>query len=316
MEDYVGSTTLVPPQRLKELGQKSDLKGWTQVLSHLGILAVSTLLLFVTWGSFWSIPLFVIQGVLLNFLYAGAHELSHWTVFKTRGLNDFFGRVLGFLIFVPRDSDRFEHFQHHRHTQNRALDGELQGRPAYTMRTYIFLLSGIGYWKEYFKLIFVDSIRAETAEYLSEPQKARVLKETRIMFALYGMLALLSIFLNSWILIQLWIGPLLTTKVLHNFQNITEHTGMPYVPEILENTRTIKANALIKWLAWNMPYHTAHHVYPAIPFHSLPELHEDIVQGLGREPETISYLHFQVQMFKKLVKDGHSDYSGQPIANY
>ena len=26
----------------------------------------------------------------------------------------------------------------------------------------------------------------------------------------------------------------------------------------------------MRWLAWNMPYHTAHHAYPALPFHALP----------------------------------------------
>jgi len=27
---------------------------------------------------------------------------------------------------------------------------------------------------------------------------------------------------------------------------------------------------------WNMPYHTEHHLFPSIPFHQLPALHEKI----------------------------------------
>jgi fatty acid desaturase len=29
----------------------------------------------------------------------------------------------------------------------------------------------------------------------------------------------------------------------------------------------------VRFLAWNMPFHTEHHANPAVPFHALPELH-------------------------------------------
>jgi fatty acid desaturase len=42
---------------------------------------------------------------------------------------------------------------------------------------------------------------------------------------------------------------------------------------MFENTRTTFTTALVRFLAWNMPYHVEHHVYPAVPFHNLPALH-------------------------------------------
>jgi fatty acid desaturase len=39
------------------------------------------------------------------------------------------------------------------------------------------------------------------------------------------------------------------------------------------NTRTTFTTALVRFLAWNMPYHTEHHVFPQVPFHRLPDLH-------------------------------------------
>jgi fatty acid desaturase len=32
---------------------------------------------------------------------------------------------------------------------------------------------------------------------------------------------------------------------------------------------------VMHWLAWSMPYHAEHHVYPAVPFFRLRELQAD-----------------------------------------
>ena len=49
--------------------------------------------------------------------------------------------------------------------------------------------------------------------------------------------------------------------------------GHPRVANMFQNTRTVFTTALVRFLAWNMPYHVEHHVYPAVPFHQLPALH-------------------------------------------
>jgi fatty acid desaturase len=45
---------------------------------------------------------------------------------------------------------------------------------------------------------------------------------------------------------------------------------------MFENTRTTFTSELMRFLAWNMPFHTEHHVYPQVPFHRLPDLHHHI----------------------------------------
>ena len=50
---------------------------------------------------------------------------------------------------------------------------------------------------------------------------------------------------------------------------------------MLRNTRTTITNPAIRALAWNMPYHTEHHVYPAVPFHALPAAHQLIRHRLS-----------------------------------
>ncbi|MEM0944150.1 MAG: rhizopine catabolism protein, partial [Pseudomonadota bacterium] len=87
---------LVAPQVLRGLMQRSDLAGAVQAGSHFGALALSGALLWSLWGSWWAVPVFLVHGVLLNFLYAGQHELSHGTPFKTKWINAWLGRLIGF----------------------------------------------------------------------------------------------------------------------------------------------------------------------------------------------------------------------------
>ena len=73
------------PRLCAALCAPSNVRGAIQTLSHLGLAALCGGLLWSLRQSAWAIPLFMIQGVLLNFLYAGQHELSHWTVFAPHG---------------------------------------------------------------------------------------------------------------------------------------------------------------------------------------------------------------------------------------
>ena len=51
---------------------------------------------------------------------------------------------------------------------------------------------------------------------------------------------------------------------------LAEHARCPHVANMLENTRTTFTTALVRLIAWNMPFHAEHHAYPAVPFHKLP----------------------------------------------
>ncbi|MGR3468946.1 MAG: fatty acid desaturase, partial [Shimia sp.] len=54
----------------------------------------------------------------------------------------------------------------------------------------------------------------------------------------------------------------------------------PPVANMLENSRTTFTNRVVRFLAWNMPYHAEHHAYPQVPFHQLPALHAHTARHL------------------------------------
>jgi fatty acid desaturase len=49
-----------------------------------------------------------------------------------------------------------------------------------------------------------------------------------------------------------------------------------------------------------MPYHTAHHTFPAVPFWRLRELNAEIEAGAGRSPHAMGYLEFQLAVIRAL----------------
>ena len=94
MDEVFARRDLLEAATLKALCRPSDVRGGLQTLSQLLVLSLTGGLLLRCPNSLWCIPVFMVHGALLNFLYAGQHELSHWTVFRTRWLNEWVGRVI------------------------------------------------------------------------------------------------------------------------------------------------------------------------------------------------------------------------------
>ena len=292
MDEVFVRRDMIAPGKLKALSIKSDLSGFVQLGSHLGALAVSGVALFLTWGSWWAVPAFTIHGVLINFLYAGQHELSHSTVFKTKSLNEAFGRLFGFVLVYPRDFDQIQHFAHHRYTQDWEGDGEL-GRDRYTLASYLLWVLGPTYWYTRVRRVIRFSCGIVSEPYIPESRKAEVIREARWHLAGYMLIVIVSIATGSWLALELWLLPMLAMKPVHQLQNTIEHLGLPHVDNITQNTRTTRTNAVMRWMCWNMQYHTAHHAFPGVPCYQLPQLHKEIFVEKGRKPQTMSYLAFQ-----------------------
>ncbi|MEO0818800.1 MAG: fatty acid desaturase [Pseudomonadota bacterium] len=297
---------LLEPAALRALMQRSDFRGALQLGSHIAALALSGTALWLTWGSWWAVPVFAIHGVLLNFLYAGQHELSHGTVFRTKWPNTLFGRIIGFLMLYPRDFDKIQHWAHHQHTQDWEKDGELVREP-YTLTSYLLWFWGPTYWYSRVSRLVRLSRGIVAEPYVRPDEHALVIREARIHVALYALIALASIALQSWAAVILWLAPMMAMKFVHQLQNTIEHLGLSHENDILKNTRTTRTNALMRWLCWQMPYHTAHHSFPAVPFWRLAEL-DAAMRGAGAEPYAMGWIEFQIEVIRKLRAGSEADY--------
>ena len=97
---------------------------------------------------------------------------------------------------------------------------------------------------------------------------------------LFYLLAVPALALVGWLMPYL-AAPLVIGAPFLRAYLLAEHAGCDEGDDnMLANTRTLLTTAPLRFIAWNMPYHTEHHSFPAVPFHALPRLHRMMVKDI------------------------------------
>jgi len=301
MDDWIAKRglALVPAARMKTLTARSDLRGLLHFGSQLGALAAMGAVLAYGWGTWWCVPPFMAYGLQINCLYAGQHEMSHRTAFRSRWLNDWAGQAIGFIEIYPSRWDRYFHFAHHRHTQDWEKDPELLIRKPYSRATWLLNMTGLLYWYgRCLSVLTLASGRAPAYAYwLTPSQRREVILEAQLHLAGYAAILAISLAFRSLIAVEFWLAPMVLMKWAHQLQNVGEHTGLTHENDTLRNTRTLMGPGVVRWLIWNMTYHAAHHTYPGVPFHALPALQNEISAELGRPLPETGYIAAQIEIY-------------------
>ena len=306
MQESFSRRKLIEPSQLKKLNEKSDFIGFLQLFSHLFAITIISILHYQAIGTWWFLGTGFCLGVLINFLYAAQHELSHGTVFKTFKINEFFGRIIGFFMLFPRDFDQVMHFAHHRWTQEWEKDGELVREP-FTIKTYILWFWGFTYWYNRISGIIRRARGIILEPYITKSENAKVILESRLHVLGYLLILITSLFYGSWMALTFWILPMVLTKPIHQMQNTIEHLGLTHKKDILQNTRSTRTNFFMKWMCWQMPYHTAHHTFPSVPFWKLKELNSKI-ESKSEKIYSMGYIEFQIEVIKRLWQKDESQW--------
>lgn len=253
------------------LNEKSDLIGLAHLIVHWGLIGLVGFLI-IQHVAGWQALLFV-QGVLLIFLFTLLHETCHLTPFKSARLNLIVGHICGFLIFLPATHFRYFHLAHHRYTQDPERDPELAGKKPETLLQYCWHLTGLPVWYFHGKTILINAFGKCNDDFVPKGQLGNVTTEARIMLVLYACISVATFVSGIYEILYVWLIPLLLGQPFLRLYLMAEHGRCPQVSNMFENTRTTFTSFLIRKLAWNMPYHTEHHVCPTVPFYKLPELH-------------------------------------------
>ena len=258
----------LPPEEKARLTARSDVIGLRHLILYLALLAATEVGIaaqILLW------PLLLLpHGILLVFLFTLSHECTHQTPFRTPWINDAVGHAIAPVLVLPFTWFRYFHLAHHKYTNDPDRDPELAdgGRPR-TWRAWVVYLSGWAYWRGGLGTLWSTAWHPIRAPYLPARQHGAMSHEARISLALYA-LALLSLLISPLVL---WIVPVLIGQPVLRLYLLAEHGLCPPVANMLENTRTTYTTRIIRFLAWNMPYHAEHHSYPAVPFHHLPAFH-------------------------------------------
>ncbi len=272
--DHIGFAGRLDPALKSRLTKRSDRKGLLHLAGHGGaIVAVGGLIAAGIPGWWILLP---VQGVLIVFLFTLEHECTHRTPFESVWLNEAVGRSCGFVLLLPFEWFRYFHLAHHRWTNIPGHDPELDSAKPATRLAWLWHVSGLPYWIGAMGVLGTLLAGRARAAYLPPRALSRIRQEAAVMLVGYALVAA-SIWLSP-VLFWVWILPALLGQPALRVYLMAEHGDCPQVADMFANTRTTFTTALIRFVAWNMPYHTEHHVYPSVPFHHLPELH-----GLMRE---------------------------------
>jgi fatty acid desaturase len=286
-------------ETLRLWSRRSDAPSLIHLAGHTIALALTGTGIWLTRGTLWIWPAMLVHGIVLIFLFTPLHECIHRTAFKTRALNEGVAFVIGVLILLPREYFRAFHFAHHRFTQDPARDPELAAPKPSNLRQWLWQVSGMPYWIAQTRGTVAHALgRADESFYKDARQRRAVILEARIVLALYALVLLGSIAAGSTAALLTWVVPALLGQPALRLYLMAEHGLCPLTPDMLENTRTTYTNALVRALAWNMPYHAEHHAYPAVPFHRLAEVNRAIASRL--KVTAPGYIAVQRQILQSL----------------
>ena len=275
------------------LNARSDAHGLRHLMLYCAVLGVT--------GSwiFFALPLWHIMmiphGILIAFLFTLQHECTHNTPFKTHWLNSVVGHVIAFLLFQPFLWFRYFHLAHHKYTNIAGKDPELGGheKPR-SWSAFLRHLSTVDYWWAKITTLIGNSVGPLNASYIP-PRKRRALRaEAVLLIVAYALVFAIA----PTALLRLWIVPLVLGFPVLRLYLLAEHGRCPEVEDMFLNTRTTLTTRLVRFLAWNMPYHAEHHAMPSVPFHKLPTLHDMTAAHLGQ------------------VSHGYSDFSKEYVSSF
>jgi fatty acid desaturase len=274
-------TPPIPRAELKELMRRDDRPAIRDTLVWFAALIVSGGLGFWFWGSWEAVPFFLAYGVL----YGSAsdsrwHECGHRTAFKTKWMNDAVYHIACFMVLREPEIWRWSHTRHHTDTVIVGRDPEIiTPRPPdfgslllniFSLKTAVIFVRGLF-------LHAAGRLTEEEATFVPESERRKVYRTARIYLAIYALVIAGCVYFRS-ILPAMFVGlPSLYGAWLQLYFGCTQHLGL--AEDVLDhrlNSRTIYMNPIFRFLYWNMNYHVEHHLFPLIPYHALPKLHQAI----------------------------------------
>lgn len=303
----------VPRKVMKDLMQRTDGPAIRDTTIWLGLLVVSGVGGVLTWGTWWTVPVFLVYGVL----YGSAcdsrwHECGHGTAFRTPWMNDVVYLIASFMVMRNPVSWRWSHARHHTDTIIVGRDPEiaLMRPPGLAMKALAFV--GIPDIWLHFRILLRNAagiITPAEADYLPESERGQAIFWARVFVAIH--LAAVVWALVDWSVLPLMLvgGPRIYGAWHMVMTGLLQHGGL--AEDVLDhrlNSRTVYMNPISRWIYWNMNYHVEHHMFPMVPYHALPRLHEIIKDDLPvTEPSIpVAYARMLQALWRQRREPGYT----------
>lgn len=271
----------IPRKRMKELMKRKNGPAIRDTAIWLALLAASGYVAYLSWGTWWAIPAFLVYGIL--YCSPGDsrwHECGHGTAFKTPWMNEAVYQFASFLVLRPATPWRWSHARHHTDTYIVGRDPEIaQPKPPVwriILMEIVHLYAGPRDIKRMF-LHAVGMIDKEEKDYIPPSEYRKTFWESRVYVLIFAAVIAACFYTSSILPAMFVVLPSFYGAFLMLTFGLCQHLGLHEdVVDHRLNTRTIYMNPAFRFLYWNMNYHIEHHMFPMVPYHALPRLHAEM----------------------------------------
>jgi fatty acid desaturase len=284
--------TDVPRKQMKELMQRSDGPAIRDTIIWLGALILSGAGGAWFWGTSWCLPFFFVYGVLYGSSTDSRwHECGHGTAFRTQWMNDAIYQIACFMIMRNPVTWRWSHTRHHTDTIIVGRDPEIAVmRPPDLLRVVLNFFGIVDAWHAMSDMVRNAAGIISPAErtFIPEQEQPKAIRIARIWTAIYAATIALALYSGSFLPLMLVGLPRLYGAWHHVMTGLLQHGGLAEnVIDHRLNSRTVYMNPISRFIYWNMNYHVEHHMFPMVPYHALPRLHEMIKHDLPAPTSSI-----------------------------
>ena len=285
--------TDIARKTMKDLMQRSDQPAIRDTILLYSLMIAFAAAGIALWPTWWSAPFWLAYGVL----YGSAsdsrwHESQHGTAFKTIWMNKVVYEIASFMFIRNSVTWRWSHARHHTDTFIVGRDPEIAiMRPPDFFKLIANFFGIFDAWHGLTRMLYtaILGVHPEEKTFVPQSEWPKVIRVARINALIYAATIALALWMHS-ILPLMVIGLPRLYGAWHNVMTgILQHGGLAdNVTDHRLNSRTVYMNPVSRFIYWNMNYHVEHHMFPMVPYHALPKLHDLIKHDLPAPNTSIS----------------------------
>lgn len=271
---------LLPSQDLRELSRQicravSDLQqvnrsyGWCRLLVLFSLVVAGG---WIYWSSDqWAVALggLMLLGMAESGLLITTHEALHGTLLARPGWEGLMSCLISWPMCFPILTYELIHLRHHRWNSIESRDPERIGPCRMPWFKFAICAGGLG-------LIFKTLHHAWILRQCDSRLVRRLIYDATGILLLHAVILAVAVaqgcvwkYLLSWFVVERIVGVIMQSRAL------VEHWGLwhPRQNSLLSQLygcRNVDVSGWLNVVMGGLPHHSAHHAFPAIPFHHLP----------------------------------------------
>ncbi|MDV9171381.1 fatty acid desaturase [Streptomyces sp. W16] len=264
----------------REYFEKKPGRFLAKFLSTLVLIAASWTLIALEPGLPATLAAAALAGLMYAHLVELQHECLHEHAFHSRTLNRLCGVISGTFMLSS-----FWHYKHD-HLRHHAFLGTPQNQEFFNYRFRDlhrwyglgFVLAALhpGRYANVARDLVLCCLGRPVPGVVRELDARKIRAEYRLLAVLLAGAIAFSVLTGDLLLLWVWLLPtLLVSEPAHFLIEMPEHFGLNTQsdPNVLTNTRTIRASRPAQWFTNYNNLHTAHHYHQGVPMAQAVRLH-------------------------------------------